>query len=202
MSGRRWTQAEIELLEDRWGSGTMIGLAKNLGRTKAAIVNKAWDLGLGAWSDASEYISARALGNALGITDTFVQNWIKQDGLPCKKRRKAKMTHYDIRIDEFWRWAESRQYLLDSRRIEPLILGEEPPWMAAKRRQDRINRREEAVSLDALCKRSKRHRDTVKRAIVRNGVPHFYYGRHKALYVSQDAAEWLLGELKKTRIKA
>jgi hypothetical protein len=195
MSGRRWTQAEIDLLEDRWGSGTMDGLAKKIGRTKVAVRTMGHKLGLGAWSEASEYLSAQTLASAMGISERIVHDWIRIDGMPCVKRKKAKYVYYDIRLDQFWRWMEDKQHLFDSRRIEPLILGEEPPWMAAKRRQDRINRREEAVSLDALVKHSGRHWQTVKKAIMTSGVPYFYFGRHKALYVSSDAAEQVLRQL-------
>lgn len=41
-----------------------------------------------------------------------------------------------IRIDDFWKWAEKHQDLLDFSNYELNMLGAEPSWVPVKRRRD------------------------------------------------------------------
>jgi hypothetical protein len=137
-TARDWTKEEIEQLQDLWGPKTIPQIAKIMGRTNNAIKVKSSRLGLGAYKDSSEYLSAQQVSSLLGVDSHTVTNyWIPKCGLKCRKiallgKKKFKY----IRMDNLLRWLEHNQDKWDSRRVELYALGVEPEWLKAKRKAD------------------------------------------------------------------
>lgn len=134
----RWSESELQFLEDNWGLMRVPVLARKLNRTLAAVTEKAERFGLGPSRNGSGRITAGQLSKALGIhIRRVIDYWIPKCGLKaCRKVTRTSRKLWQIEIDDFWRWARDNQDKFDSRRFEVLNLGAEPPWMAEKRRRD------------------------------------------------------------------
>jgi len=137
---KRWTGQELEFLRDRWGSTSVKGLARSLGRTETAIVIKARRLKLGAFLAAGDYVTLEQVYVALGISNGGSAyrkiSWIKNRGFPVKHKTVKNCKFQIVRLADFWAWAEQNQDILDFSRFEPLSLGKEPDWAEQKRRFD------------------------------------------------------------------
>ncbi|MFA5383970.1 MAG: hypothetical protein WC364_04800 [Eubacteriales bacterium] len=135
-----WTEEEINLLSNLWGSMMLKTIAKKLGRTQCSVVLKAQRLGLGATKLADGKITARLLAKTLGIDVHAVTHcWIPKYGLKCVWKITRSIYKFClIDLDDFWRCAEKNQDKFDSRRFEAGILGAEPAWMAQKRKADQL----------------------------------------------------------------
>lgn len=144
MGGRTWTAEEIDYLQSSWGTTSIQGIANHLNRTVTAVERKVIKLKLGPFMLNSEYITMNQLYQALGLSngnETRWQAWILKRDFPVKlikiKTRKLKAVY----IDDFWKWAEVNQDILDLSKLEPLVLGVEPAWVSVKRKQDFLRKR-------------------------------------------------------------
>lgn len=137
---RRWTQEEVSYLRDNWGTVTIQSISKRIGRTEAAILNKVQELGLGAFLEHGDYITLHQLLMAFtssSASDTYkLKSWVKNRGMPVHTRLIKEKRVRIIYLDEFWVWAEKNRSFLDFSKMEPLILGAEPPWVAEQRKKD------------------------------------------------------------------
>lgn len=136
--GLKWTQREIQLLEELWGTCKLSTLAKKLGRSEEAILEKVKCIKLGPSKDADGRITANQLAGILNVSVSIVISyWIKKYGLKAiRKVTRSKLRFWFIDIRDFWKWAKKNQDKFDSRRFEPGALGREPEWMKQKRRDD------------------------------------------------------------------
>ena len=139
MGGRTWTAEEIDYLQSSWGTVSIQGIANHLNRTVTAVEREAIRLKLGPFMLNGDYITMNQLYQALGLSngnETRWQAWILKRDFPVKlikiKTRKLRAVY----IDDFWKWAEVNQDILDLSKLEPLILGKEPKWVSKKRKQD------------------------------------------------------------------
>ena len=138
-AGTNWTKNEEIYLEDYWGTKSIKSLAKKLGRTEEAIIQKARKLGCGAFQEAGDYITSNQIFLAIyGYSDGHLrQKLVHKYKMPVRTKiintRRVKV----INIDDFWEWAEENKSVLDFSNMEPLCLGKEPEWVAAKRRSDK-----------------------------------------------------------------
>jgi len=144
LGGRIWTAEEIDYLQSSWGTVSIQGIANHLNRTVTAVERKAIKLKLGPFMLNGDYITMNQLYQALGLSngnETRWQAWILKRDFPVKlikiKTRKLKAVY----IDDFWKWAEVNQDILDLSKLEPLILGKEPKWVSKKRKQDFLRKR-------------------------------------------------------------
>lgn len=137
---KRWTERELDFLQERWGNTSVKSLARSLGRTESAIVNMSRRLKLGAFLDAGDYVTLEQVYAALGISNsgsTYRKtSWVKNRGFPVKYKTVNKCKFQIVRLNDFWKWAEQNQDILDFSRFEPLSLGKEPDWAEQKRRFD------------------------------------------------------------------
>ena len=136
---RKWTAEDDDYLSSSWGTTSIPGIAKHLGRTVSAIMNRVQELGLPPWLESGEYISLNALHNAFSGCNFHsyqLKSWVKDRGLPVHSKRRGKDTYRVVYLDEFWEWAEKNRSFLDFSKMEPLALGEEPPWVADQREKD------------------------------------------------------------------
>ncbi len=136
--GKKWKEEEIQYLCDNWGSKSIGTMKRRLNRSKSAILNKATRLKLGAFLEASEYITWRQLLNTIGVADGGYKSisWVKNRDFPVKTKRMDKNAYKIVYIEDFWKWAEKNQDLLDFSKFEEHSLGKEPPWAKGKRKRD------------------------------------------------------------------
>lgn len=138
-----WTQDEEEYLQDRWGKASISVIAKKLGRSVAAVKCHATRLGLGGVLLSGDYITLSQLICAVtGSQKTYSykpESWMKKRGLPVHTKCVESGRFRVVYLDEFWAWAEQNRSFLDFSKMEPLILGKEPEWVAQQRRIDTIS---------------------------------------------------------------
>lgn len=135
-----WTPEEEAYIQDKWGTVSIPGMAKILGRSENAIVVRAQRLGCGAHLQSDVRVSLNQLMLALygGISmGTYTNNRLIRHGLPVKWHRVKNSRFRVIDIEDFWKWAEQNKGLLDFSRFEELSLGAEPEWVKVKRKADR-----------------------------------------------------------------
>ena len=135
---RKWSQADIEYLEEKWGYVSIDRIASTLNRTKTAIQIKAKRLKLGGAREAGEFLTACKASKLLGVErHVIIDYWIPK-GLKAKKQnRTGDAFMWYIKISDLSKWLKNNQDKWDSRRMELFALGEEPEWLIEKRERDR-----------------------------------------------------------------
>lgn len=140
---KAWSAEEEVYLEENWGTISAPTMAKNLGRTVESVKIRAGRLGLGRTLVSGDYITYNQLirvfqgkENAGGYQMT---SWIKERGFPIHTKRVDTTSFRVVYLDEFWTWAEKHRSFLDFSRMEPLALGEEPPWVEQQRKIDAVS---------------------------------------------------------------
>ena len=104
---KQWTEKEEAYLQDKWGTVSIKGLSKALGRSENAIIVRAQRLGCGAHLAGDTRISLNQLmlaiygKNMLGYTSDKLIRY----GLPVKWHVVKKNRFRVIDIDAFWEWA-------------------------------------------------------------------------------------------------
>lgn len=135
-----WTEEEETYLSENWGHMPVPSLCKYLNRSKNAIMVRVHRLGLPPFLESGEYITLNQLVIAVtGSKASYsykLKSWIENRGLPVHNKRNSKCTWRVVYLDEFWKWAEKNRSFIDFSKMEPMILGKEPDWVAEQRRQD------------------------------------------------------------------
>lgn len=135
-----WTPEEIEYLQEAWGNTAVPTIAKRLGRSEQAVAQKAQKIGMPPFLESGDYITLNQLIKAvtgLGQGYTYhMTSWVEKRGLPVHHKRNRRCTWRVVYLNEFWEWAEKNRAFIDFSRMEPLILGKEPDWVADQRRKD------------------------------------------------------------------
>lgn len=134
---KKWSQEELEYLEDSWGFVSLDTISKNLQRTKEAIRRKAWDLGLGPsrYADGLIY-SPPQIAEILGKCVKDIYKLIDDGILKGRKRKLINERVYQVHIDDLMEFLRDNPDKWDSRKVPPYTFGIEPDWMKEKRRQD------------------------------------------------------------------
>lgn len=136
---KKWSAEELEYLEDKWGLISIKGIAKSLDRSVSGVTNMRLRLGLGAFLEASEYVTFNQLMkalNMLGSTSYKNISWIKNRNFPIKYKTVMDCKFKIVYLSEFWKWAERNRSMLDWSKIEKNILGMEPAWVDEQRKMD------------------------------------------------------------------
>ena len=137
---RNWTEQETEYLCDNWGKLAVPTLCERLNRSQTAILLRVQRIGLPAFLESGDYITLNQLIAAVTGSDRSYSykttSWVKHRGLPVHSKRNNKCSFKIVYVDEFWRWAEKNRSFIDFWKMQPLILGKEPPWVADQRRKD------------------------------------------------------------------
>lgn len=135
---KRWTDEEIHILQELWGTKSISYIAKKLNRTPVSVHRKAERLKLGAFLDNGDYISYKQLLEVLGFTYNTPHKlaWVRDRNFPVKEKKVNNSYRKVVYLNEFWQWAEKNQDALDFSKLEYLILGKEPDWVDKKRKSD------------------------------------------------------------------
>lgn len=142
----KWTKEDIQYLADHYGLMSVGAIANKLGRTENAVLTRVTKMHLGAFLENGDYISFNLLINTLGIRYDSYRNisWIKNRGFPVHRKKVRNCYFKIVYIDEFWKWAEKHQSVLDFSNFEENVLGKEPDWVKKKRKRD-IQRKQEYI---------------------------------------------------------
>ena len=136
---KKWTQEEYDYLQEKWGQISLKTIAKNLGRTEAAVLIKIQRLGLGTFLENGEYVSWNQLLKAVGYTGgtKYLEiSWVKNRNFPIATKKVRNCSFKVVCLEDWWKWAEKNQNFLDFSKFEENLLGEEPDWVKEKRRHD------------------------------------------------------------------
>lgn len=136
---RKYTQEELDYIAENNGIISVETMARNLGRSEWSIRKKRVQLGTGPFLDGGDYITVNQLHKTIydgrKMKVPRFKCWMDH-GFPAFKKRVNKCSFYVIRIDDFWKWAETNKSLVDFRALEENDLGMEPEWLNEKRRDD------------------------------------------------------------------
>lgn len=147
LTRRKWSAEDVEYLQDAWGSTSISGIAKNLGRSVESVKQKADKLGLGTFLNAGELVTfnqvIQAVTGGSGSYSWLREKWARH-GFPFRKKKVINNRFLMVDIDDFWKWAEQHQDILDFAKFEEYALGGEPAWAKKKRRRDHQAQRRNA----------------------------------------------------------
>lgn len=142
---RNWTKQEEEYLAENFGTLSVKTIAKNLGRTENAVVVRKCRLGLGAFLENGDYVTWNQFQIAYcgsSSSGTYrMTSWVKNRNFPIHTKRVNKNSFKIVYLEEWWEWAEKNKDFLDFSNMEENILGKEPEWVKAKRKNDIENKR-------------------------------------------------------------
>ena len=132
---KKWTEEEIEFLQEYWGFKTLKEMSKRFGRTIRAIREHGNRLGLTTLYN-SHYITLGQVATILKVYYKTVKFWSDSKGLKVISKtlclRKVKLVTYENLIE----WLKDNQDSWDSRKLEINGLTEEFEWLKKKRAID------------------------------------------------------------------
>ena len=135
----KWSEEDLEYLQEAWGSTSISGIATKLGRSVESIRQKANRLGLGTFINSGELVTfsqvVQAVTGGIGSYGWLRQKWSRYD-FPFRKKKVINSRFLMVDIDDFWKWAEQHQDILDFAKFEEYALGGEPAWAKKKRSRD------------------------------------------------------------------
>lgn len=134
-AGNNWTEEDLIYLERSWGSISIPSIAKNLGRSVAAVKLKAARQGYGRHIHSGTRITLLQFCEAIGKKNSYSsikQRWVKL-GLPVHYQKSITKRYAMIDIDEFWKWAEQHKDLIDFSAFDARTFGAEPEWVKEAR---------------------------------------------------------------------
>lgn len=142
MERRRWTKEEIDYLSEKWGNVSKKAMAKTLNRTVKAINLRADQMRLGNFNLSGDYLTLFQLVQAMDMHNNLYMVYTKwvEAGLPIKYKTTITRKIKIIYIEDFWKWAEQHQEMVDFSRTEKNILGIEPEWVDVKRKTDGLTK--------------------------------------------------------------
>lgn len=136
---KKWTQEELDFLEEKWGVLSKKLIAKKLNRSLNSVIVKAVRLGLGRYINARDEITLNLLINTLGYKNSYswVSKKFENHNIPIKKMKIIDKSVKMVNINEFWKWAEKNKEILNFANFEEGALGKEPVWVKEKRNIDK-----------------------------------------------------------------
>ena len=128
---KNWSPAEFEYLQNSWGSVSIPGIAKHLGRSVNAVKIKAQRLHLGAHLNSGTTITFLELLKEFGRHGgyTYFKDRLVRNGFPIRYQRVENSRFAVVDIDEFWKWAEQHKTYFDFSKLAKNALGKEPEWV-------------------------------------------------------------------------
>ena len=123
MGNRRWTDAEVEILEELYGSVPSATIATQLGRTLAGVHEKAGKLGLGP-QRPPDVLTAYEVMTILGCADyPRIQRWVRDGQLKAERKPAAygasKRLEWWIRAGDLERFLRDNPHVIDRDDVDP-----------------------------------------------------------------------------------
>ncbi|MDU2290794.1 hypothetical protein [uncultured Clostridium sp.] len=138
--GRRWSNEELEFLEDKWGVVSIPGIAKELKRPVGGIKVKAKRIGLDQHLYSGGKVTINLIIKNLGYSSyTWMIKQFTKYGCPIQRKKVNNRSFRVVDINEFWKWAKENQEILNFRNFEENSLGLEPKWVKEKRKHDKTD---------------------------------------------------------------
>lgn len=135
---RSWTEKEDTFVKEYWGVKSVNVIAQHLNRAYDEVIARSEELGLDHPELHYDGISRKYLQEIMQVSDAEIDEWKDIYSFPFKEKQFFyKERTLVVSFEDFWKWAEKHQSLLDFSKMEPLILGKEPAWMKEKRIVDR-----------------------------------------------------------------
>ena len=130
---KKWTKEERKYLSDNWGIIKVENIANTLGRSKRAVENQAYYLGLGT---QMRWYSPREIADMLGLHLTTIKRHMDEGRLECARDRtknKRRMSS-EQQIRNFMR---NYQDLWDTRKVTINLYTNEIKWYKEKMERDK-----------------------------------------------------------------
>lgn len=132
-SRKKWTKEEREYLKENWGSIKVDTIAKTLKRSKKAIGNQAYYLGLGT---QMKWYSPREIADILGVHLSTIKRHMdegKLESVRDKTKNKRRMSS-EQQIRTFMK---KHQDLWDTRKVTINLYTNEVKWYKEKMERDK-----------------------------------------------------------------
>lgn len=129
--GREWTEDEIKYLNGIWYRNRPIkNAARFLDRSVASVKKKAVSLGIYKSMDT---FGAKTLAKFFNVDFRVVTRWIEKFDMPCEKKTYNGINHYDIDLEEFWKWAYKHRDIINWSKYDRGTLPLEPEWVLTEK---------------------------------------------------------------------
>ena len=131
MAGRRWTEEEMQLLEDLIGTYTVASIAKRLGRSFDSVNLKLIRMGLQGFEKSTDLLIKHQVCVMLGIHHRTFERW-KENGLHVMRKGNYNVVHQE----ELIQFLESHPELWNAAKVTDDSLLMRFPWYKEKKRTD------------------------------------------------------------------
>ena len=132
MAGRRWTQEELDSLENMSGTYTVAYIAKRVGRSFAAVNIKLNRMGLAGFERSTDMLTMNQVCLMFGVDSRTIKKKWKGKGLHILQ----KGNYLTIRHEELIKYLKNHPEDWNAANIpdDSLIMGY--PWYKEKKKQD------------------------------------------------------------------
>jgi len=119
----RWTSEEEELLFEKWGIINVETIAKQLARSRSAVLLKAYQMSLREQITANgTYLTPDDISNILNINIRTFYTWMSNGFIKYRKFRVGKKKKYQITVDAFCEFIENYQDKWDSKEADLCLI--------------------------------------------------------------------------------
>ncbi len=127
---REWTKQEEQYMLKKYVRQLIKRTAQKLNRTEVSVKRKAAQLGINKHMDL---FGIRTFAECFGVDNSVVLRWVQKFKMPVTIYRFDNRNHYDIDLDEFWKWAEEHKELINWSKYECGSLALEPDWVRSEK---------------------------------------------------------------------
>lgn len=122
MSGRRWTDDEVALVEDLFDTRGAAYVAERLGRTLSAVRCKADQLGVSC--KPVDVFSMNELTTILGTDHHQLRRWLREGEIPSTfTEGRGRYGEWRVREEDLVAWLRAKPWMVDRDRVEPAYRG-------------------------------------------------------------------------------
>lgn len=133
---RFWTPEEDAEFAADWSNPEKSNqyLCRKYNRTRIALIDRAFMLGLGSRPISDMYLTIPAVSEEMQVSYDRVYTWIRL-GLKTRKNRSGR-GKYLIRQEDLLKFLEAHQDLFNASLISDYLFHSEPDWLKEKRKRD------------------------------------------------------------------
>lgn len=133
---KHWTQEEKDYVIDNWGTSTIRGIAKKLGRSTGSIIKFGERNQLGGAVYNDMYLTTVQAGEIIGVDQTTIIAWIKSNQLKAQFRPMRKKKTYQIDPDDFRNFLRDNQDKWKACNLQDGFFDVEVDWLIKKQEKD------------------------------------------------------------------